>query len=86
MNRNNKLIFAILVGTLMGIFVSEYLHDSDFDGVPNNEDAFPNNSEEWSDNDQDGIGDNQDLDDDMMDTMIRKILFQITLTKIRIMI
>ena len=64
MNRNNKLIFAIFVGTLLGLFVSEYLHDSDFDGIPNDKDAFPNDSKEWRDSDRDGIGDNQDLDDD----------------------
>ena len=44
MNRNNKLIFAIFVGTLLGLFVSEYLQDSDFDGIHNDKDAFPNDS------------------------------------------
>ena len=42
MNWNNKLISAIFVGALLGLFVSEYLHDSDFDGIPNDDDDFPN--------------------------------------------
>lgn len=64
MSQNNKIISLLLVGALIGIFVSEYMYDKDFDGVPNDEDAFPNNSKEWKDSDQDGIGDNKDSDDD----------------------
>ena len=39
-------------------------HDSDGDGVPNEEDAFPYDPSEWTDSDGDGIGDNGDTDDD----------------------
>lgn len=38
--------------------------DTDFDGVPNRNDAFPNDRTESSDADGDGIGDRSDLDDD----------------------
>ena len=64
MSQSNKIISIIVVGSLIGIIVNEYRHDSDFDGVPNDEDAFPNNMNEWNDNDKDGIGDNEDTDDD----------------------
>ena len=64
MSQSNKIISIILVGALIGIFLNEYMHDSDFDGVPNDEDEFPNNMNEWNDNDKDGIGDNEDTDDD----------------------
>ena len=64
MNLNNKLISILLVGAFLGVFVSEYMYDSDRDGIPNDIDEFPNNASEWRDNDQDGIGDNEDLDDD----------------------
>ena len=64
MNLNNKIISILLVSAFLGIFVSEYMYDSDFDGVPNDIDDFPNDASEWKDSDQDGIGDNEDLDDD----------------------
>ena len=64
MNRNNKIILILLVGAFLGIFISEYMYDRDFDGVPNDSDDFPDNANEWKDSDQDGIGDNEDLDDD----------------------
>ena len=64
MNLNNKIILILFTGAFLGIFVSEYIYDKDFDGVPNDEDVFPNDSNEWKDSDQDGIGDNEDLDDD----------------------
>ena len=64
MRQNNKIISILLVGALIGVFVSEYMYDKDFDGVPNDDDAFPSNSKEWKDSDQDGIGDNKDSDDD----------------------
>ena len=64
MSQSNKIISIILAGALIGIFVNEYMHDSDFDGIPNEKDEFPNNINEWSDNDKDGIGDNGDTDDD----------------------
>ena len=51
MSQSNKIISIIVVGSLIGIIVNEYRHDSDFDGVPNDEDAFPNNMNEWNDND-----------------------------------
>ena len=38
--------------------------DSDFDGVPNRDDAFPRDSSETVDSDEDGVGDISDLDDD----------------------
>ena len=38
--------------------------DSDFDGVPNKDDAFPRDPSETRDSDDDGIGDVADLDDD----------------------
>ena len=47
MSQNNKIISILLVGAIIGVFVSEYMYDRDFDGVPNDEDAFPNNSKEW---------------------------------------
>ena len=64
MSQSNKIISIIVVGSLIGIIVNEYRHDSDFDGVPNDEDEFPKNMNEWNDNDKDGIGDNGDTDDD----------------------
>ena len=50
MSQSNKIISIIVVGSLIGIIVNEYRHDSDFDGVPNDEDEFPNNMNEWNDN------------------------------------
>lgn len=38
--------------------------DSDFDGVPNREDAFPRDASETADSDGDGVGDVSDQDDD----------------------
>ena len=64
MSQNNKIVSIILVGAIVGVFISEYMYDRDFDGVPNDNDDFPNNPKEWKDNDQDGIGDNKDSDDD----------------------
>ena len=64
MNINNKIISILLVAAFLGIFVSEYMYDKDFDGVPNDSDDFPNDASEWKDSDQDGLGDNEDLDDD----------------------
>lgn len=64
MNLNVKIFSIIVIGTVSGVFISEYMTDQDFDGVPNDEDAFPNDPTEWKDNDEDGIGDNKDLDDD----------------------
>jgi len=37
------------------------IYDTDWDGVPDSQDAFPNNPKEWKDSDGDGIGDNSDL-------------------------
>ena len=64
MRQNNKIISIVLVGAIVGVFVSEYMYDRDFDGIPNDNDDFPNNPKEWKDSDQDGIGDNKDSDDD----------------------
>ena len=64
MSQNNKIISIVLVGAIVGVFVSEYMYDRDFDGIPNDNDDFPNNPKEWKDSDQDGIGDNKDSDDD----------------------
>ena len=54
MSQNNKIISILLVGAIVGVFVSEYMYDRDFDGIPNDEDAFPSNSKEWKDNWVDG--------------------------------
>ena len=43
---------------------NSHSHDTDGDGIPNDEDAFPNDPSEWIDSDGDGIGDNADTDDD----------------------
>ena len=61
---SNKIILILLVGAFLGIFVSEYRYDRDFDGIPNDSDDFPDDANEWKDSDQDGIGNNEDLDDD----------------------
>jgi len=37
------------------------IYDTDWDGVPDTQDAFPNDPKEWKDSDGDGIGDNEDL-------------------------
>ena len=55
MDLNNKIILILLVGAFLGIFVSEYLYDRDFDGIPNDSDDFPDDANEWKDSDQDGI-------------------------------
>ena len=64
MSKSNKIIPLVFMSVLVGIFAHAYMQDSDFDGVPNDEDEFPNNMNEWNDNDKDGIGDNEDTDDD----------------------
>ena len=56
MSKSNKIIPLVFMSVLVGIFAHAYMQDSDFDGVPNDEDEFPNNMNEWNDNDKDGIG------------------------------
>jgi hypothetical protein len=36
------------------------IYDSDWDGIPDSQDAFPANPREWKDSDGDGMGDNED--------------------------
>ena len=64
MEAKNKFVAITIVGVLIGAIISQYIHDKDMDGIPNDKDEFPNNSDEWEDFDSDGIGDNEDYDDD----------------------
>ena len=59
-----NLPLLVAISTLIGLLLAQYLHDSDLDGIPNDEDEFPSNPDEWEDTDKDGIGDNEDMDDD----------------------
>ena len=59
-----NLPLLVAISTLIGLLLAQYLHDSDSDGIPNDEDEFPKNPDEWEDTDKDGIGDNEDMDDD----------------------
>ena len=65
------MAIAIIMIIIAAPWIQEHLfssdsnsHDSDGDGVPNDEDAFPHDPSEWIDTDGDGIGDNADTDDD----------------------
>ena len=64
METKNKFVAITIVSVLIGAVISQYIHDKDMDGIPNDKDEFPNNSDEWEDFDSDGIGDNEDYDDD----------------------
>ena len=59
-----NLPLLVAISTLIGLLLAQYLHDSDSDGIPNDEDEFPNDPDELEDTDKDGIGDNEDIDDD----------------------
>ena len=59
-----NLPLLVAISTLIGLLLAQYLHDSDSDGIPNDEDEFPKNPDEWEDTDKDGIGENEDMDDD----------------------
>ena len=54
----DKVVVVLVVGTLIGVGINQYIHDKDMDGVSNDKDAFPSDSNEWNDLDGDGIGDN----------------------------
>ena len=65
------MVIAIIMVIIAAPWIQEQFfpansnsHDTDGDGVPNDEDAFPNDPSEWIDSDEDGIGDNADTDDD----------------------
>lgn len=60
----DKVVVVLVVGTLIGVGINQYISDKDMDGVSNDKDAFPSDSNEWNDLDGDGIGDNSDPDDD----------------------
>jgi len=64
MNLMDKVVVVLVVGTLIGVGINQYISDKDMDGVSNDKDAFPSDSNEWNDLDGDGIGDNSDPDDD----------------------
>ena len=51
------------------------IYDSDWDSIPDSQDAFPMNPDEWKDSDGDGIGDNGDILPDFNNYLLYGLIF-----------